>query len=158
MKINGNAGKFTETGKVKSEKKETPSNPQVGDDKIVMTTSWGSPIPTKFAIDRNNNKEVEQDEIVKTLADLSVKDREGDDKLKGKELEGVFFEYSKDNWLEGNKENIQPLMDMGQPFGESKLQVTELDLKTGQSNLTIDITLDLPQNHLFPELKNFPGV
>jgi len=59
-------------------------------------------ISMKFALDQNRNGRIEKEEWV-GIAGLKGQDRDGDDSLKGRELEGVFFEYGADQWLPADR-------------------------------------------------------
>ncbi len=64
-------------------------------------------ISLRFARDLNSNSKIEKEEIVKNFSDLEEYDKNGDKELTGAELNNVYFEYSKDVWLEGNRRHVR---------------------------------------------------
>jgi hypothetical protein len=159
MEIRNNFNKGIDTGIAKLNKQKEDFSPQVGKDEVhVGEPVRSSALCLRFAIDENNNKKIEPEEI-KNLSQLSAKDKDGNGKLNDKELKGIFFEYCKDNWMDGSKVNNQTLMDVGNvPIADSSVELKEIDLKTNQADMDISISLRMPDySSLFPGLKNFPG-
>ena len=65
---------------------------EIGDMKIQM----------RFALDHNNNKRIEKEEVVK-FQDLKALDANQNNSLDGRELNDVYFEYGDDEWLSGGR-------------------------------------------------------
>ena len=59
-------------------------------------------ISMRFAIDRDQNRQISKEEIV-PFQDLSALDDGQDKVLDGAELDPVYFEYSKDTWLQAGR-------------------------------------------------------
>lgn len=56
----------------------------------------------RLAIDRDYNRQISPEEIV-AFQDLEALDQIQDKVLKGSELDPVYFEYSKDVWLQAGR-------------------------------------------------------
>ncbi|MBI2264173.1 MAG: hypothetical protein HYU64_03215 [Armatimonadetes bacterium] len=63
-------------------------------------------IQTRFAVDRNQNRKIEPDEIVK-FAELSALDENKDQILEGTELTGIHYEYGKDVWAPADAPHVE---------------------------------------------------
>ena len=160
MEIRDISGQYNDRG-IKKSKKEVEADPQTGQDRVEIdgNPDRGCAVTTRFAIDKDNNRKIDEGEIIKDLSELKGKDRDGDDTLKKGELKGVFFEYSKDKWLAADKINKETIMCEGQvPLGEGTIEVKEIDVKTGQMKMKFDMHMRMP-DYLsdYPQLKNFPG-
>lgn len=59
-------------------------------------------ISMRFAIDRDQNRQISKEEIV-PFQELSALDEIQDRALDGAELDPVYFEYSKDTWLQAGR-------------------------------------------------------
>ncbi len=124
----------------KSEKEKIPE-PQVGQDRVEIKKDDDDKalaLYMRFAIDKNNNKKVDEGEVVRFYEDLSPKDTDDNKKIQEKELEGIFFEYSKDTWLEAGKTNYMPM----EGDYHAKVELKEINLATGGLNLDISLELD----------------
>ena len=57
-------------------------------------------ISLRFAIDHNRDRRISKEEHVSFEA-LAERDKDGDGALRGRELQDVYFEFGRDEWLEG---------------------------------------------------------
>ncbi len=139
MEVKKLSENFLEAVKMAKKPKEKDVNPQVGEDRVEIekndTGVKPLTISMKFAVDKNNNNKVDDGEIIKSLSELSDKDTDGDKKLKGKELKGVFFEYGKDDWMEGGKVNYKPMES-----GHARVQLKEVNIETGAIDMNINVS------------------
>ncbi|MEQ8188660.1 MAG: hypothetical protein ABRQ39_11880 [Candidatus Eremiobacterota bacterium] len=141
----GNIGRKQVTQeKIQTKAKDKGLDCQVGEDKIEIgkeNREYTPPvISMPLAVDKNGNQKIESEEIIKSNSELSDRDKNGDDKLtrQNGELGGVYFGYSKDKWLPADKINYET-MDGGY---KSKIEMKELDIKTGQVNMDISMQID----------------
>ncbi len=91
-------------------------------------------IDTRFAIDRNHNKKVDDGEVV-TLEQLAEKDRDENKAIEGKEFEDVYFEYGQDRWIPADRE----FREKGEGY-TTVVKMNRVDLKTGAVDVSISIT------------------
>ncbi len=133
--------KYTAPHTFRKMEKETLPDPQIGQDRVDIKKDDDDKalaLYMRFAIDKNNNNKVDEGEIVRFYEDLSPKDTDENKKIQEKELEGVFFEYSKDTWLEAGKINYMPM----EGDYHAKVELKEINLATGGLNLDISLELD----------------
>lgn len=90
-------------------------------------------IQTRFALDRNNNKRVDDGEIV-TLPSLKSRDADDSGDLADDEFQGVFYEYGEDRWLPADRTH----REQGDGYVTS-LTMKRIDLNTGAVEMDISI-------------------
>ena len=132
------AGKMPERKKTEQKKEK---NPQIGEDRVELKRGGEDKalaLYMKFAIDKNNNKKVDEGETVRGYEGLSPKDADHSGTLKGEELKGVFFEYSKNTWLEAGKSNYMPM----EGDYHARVEMKEINLDKGSVNMDVSLELD----------------
>lgn len=94
----------------------------------------GMKISMRFGLDKNQNNKIEKEEIVK-FSELSSQDQDENKTLKGRELDGVYFEYGDDVWLEGDRTHVIRKDDYTQRIRlkEVKLDPPAIDMKVNIS-------------------------
>ena len=90
-------------------------------------------IEMAFAWDSNRNGKIEPEEVVNGFSGLDKYDGDGDRKLKGTELEGVYYEIGKDKWAPAGRFYYDRT-----EFGECRYNLKEIDLKNRSIQLDID--------------------
>lgn len=93
-------------------------------------------IQMSFAYDANKNTRIEPEEVVKNLSELDQYDKDDDKKLKGTELEGVYYQLGEDKWAPAG----QPYYDKTDST-ECTYLLKELDLKNGSIKMDINCSI-----------------
>ena len=92
-------------------------------------------ISMSFALDRNQNNKIEQDEVVR-LSELRSQDKDGNNALSGEELHSVYYEYGEDSWLSGGRTHVIRKQDHTQ-----RVHLSELRFDPPAIDMKVDITL-----------------
>ena len=90
-------------------------------------------IDMAFAYDMNRNRKVEPEEVLKGFGELGQFDSDDNKKLKGDELEGIYYQIGKDKWAPADE-----LYEDRTDNFICTYELREIDFKKGSIDLRVN--------------------